>query len=361
MPKIARSRTLKKAIPRNTGTLWLPAFCDLHIHGAFGLDFMAINAVSEKTFLSELRRVSELLCQHGIAHYAPTLLTSEWSTLEATVAKWAKLLSSLRSQPRIWPKNAALPIGLHLEGPFLQPEYAGAHPRSAILAPTAPRLRRLLSCGSGHIRIVTLAPEITGAIPAIKTLVKAGVRVQLGHSRANTAQSLAAINAGARGLTHLFNAMRTHHRDPGLEAALCWPNVTAEIITDGVHVHPAKVYQLAKAGSDRHYAVSDCCAVAHAPKASLQTLGELRVTQHGGAAYVANKHGRATTTLAGSARLLPEHPALLYRALTQDLSLPIDKKTLLSLFTPPAFAGVKTRFFANFEAETLRFVRCAER
>lgn len=171
-------------------------------------------------------------------------------------------------------------VGIHLEGPWLSPRYAGAHDPRLLRDPDLGELERLLDAGAGHIRMVTIAPELPRAIPAIELLVERGVVAAVGHTDATYEQTLHAISAGATVATHLFNAMRPiHHREPGpIPALLESPAVTIELIADGVHIHPA-IYRmvLAAVGPDRIALVTDAMCAAGMPDGAYQ-LGQLPVT-----------------------------------------------------------------------------------
>lgn len=154
-------------------------------------------------------------------------------------------------------------LGVHLEGPWLSPSYPGAQPRDGLRSPSLPDLERLLAAGPP--RMVTLAPELPEALDLVRRAADAGVVVSLGHSGATYEQALAALGAGARHVTHCFNAMAPlHHRDPGLVgAALDHPGASVEVIADGVHVHPAVVRTLWRAcGPERLCLVSDAVDLA---------------------------------------------------------------------------------------------------
>ncbi|MGZ4604077.1 MAG: N-acetylglucosamine-6-phosphate deacetylase, partial [Kineosporiaceae bacterium] len=186
--------------------------------------------------------------------------------------------------------------GIHLEGSWLSPRRPGAHDRAALRPPDVDEVRTLLGAGRGTIRMVTLAPELPGAVAAIRLLTDAGVVAAVGHTDATYAQTRTAIAAGARVGTHLFNAMRPiEHREPGPVTALAEdPAVTLELILDGVHLHPA-VYGLVSrwVGEGRIALVTDATAAAGMPDGDY-TLGSLRVTVTRGVATVSG-----TQTLAG--------------------------------------------------------------
>ena len=202
-----------------------PGFIDLQCNGAMGIDLP-----------SQPERIWELgaaLPRWGVTAWLPTIVTGPQEIVERALATLAA------GPPEGW--IGAVPIGLHLEGPFLSASKRGAHPESLLRAPT-----RDASAGWSRERgvaLVTIAPELDGALDVIRTLVADGVVVSLGHSAATAAQATEAVDAGARWVTHLFNAMSPlHHREPGLTGvALTDERLYAGLIADGVHVHPQAV------------------------------------------------------------------------------------------------------------------------
>ena len=190
-----------------------------------------------------------------------------------------------------------LVAGIHLEGPWLSGRRCGAHDPAALRDPDPVELDRVLNAGRGAIRMVTLAPERDGGPAAIRRIVDAGAVAAIGHTDATYEQALAAIDAGATVATHLFNAMRpVHHREPGPVIALIEdPRVTVEMITDGVHLHPALYRDVtANVGPDRVSLVTDAMAAAGMADGAYR-LGALDVDVQGGVARVAG-----TDTIAGS-------------------------------------------------------------
>ena len=188
-------------------------------------------------------------------------------------------------------------LGIHLEGPWLAARRGGAHEPTALRDPDPEEVQALLEAGRGAVRMVTLAPELPGALEAIRRIVDAGAVAAIGHTDATYEQARAAIDAGATVATHLFNAMRpVHHREPGpVVAALEDPRVTVELIIDGVHLHPA-LHRLVTAdvGVDRVALVTDAMAAAGMEDGAYR-LGSLAVDVTDGVAKVAG-----TDTIAGS-------------------------------------------------------------
>jgi len=261
-----------------TGLLLVPGFIDLQINGALGHDFTA----NPETIWP----VAAALPRYGVTTFLPTIITSPLET----VAQAQKVL--VQSQPDGY--RGATPLGLHVEGPFLNPEKKGAHNPKYLRSPGLQAVTNW-SPETG-IRLVTLAPELPGALEVVKSLVMRGVVVSAGHSNATYAQAQAAFGAGVTYGTHLFNAMPAlHHREPGLPGALLTHhNLTVGLITDGIHVHPTitKLIWAAK-GEQRLTLVSDAMAALGVSPGQYQ-IGDQTVT-------VTETDGRLVDgTLAGS-------------------------------------------------------------
>ncbi len=193
-----------------------PGYVDVHVHGGGGFDLMRGDAEA-------IAGTARHLAQHGVTSYLATTVTAPWErTLEAV----GRLVRAGE--------------GIHLEGPFLSPKRRGVHPEAELLLPTPERLDALWERGQGRIRMITLAPELKGAAEFIAAASARGICVSMGHSDATLAEARAGMAAGARHVTHTFNAMRPlHQREPGLLGlALSDPALSAEIIADGIHVAP---------------------------------------------------------------------------------------------------------------------------
>ena len=227
------------------GLLLAPGFIDLQVNGGFGLDFTADPAT--------LWAVAAGLPRFGVTAFLPTIITSPLAVAHAAQRVLAE------GPPDGW--RGARPLGLHLEGPFLNPGKKGAHNPAYLRRPSAADLNGW-SPAEG-VRLLTLAPELPWAGQAIAELARRGVVVSAGHSLATFDEAAAGFDAGARYATHLFNAMPAlHHREPGLvAAALADPRVTVGLVADGLHVHPALVGLLWRwLGPDRLNLVTDAMA-----------------------------------------------------------------------------------------------------
>jgi len=224
-----------------------PGFIDIHIHGGAGHDVMT-------TSHDGLARFERSLTNYGVTSYCPTTVTAP---LDSTVQSLA-FLAQAKSQPRN--ASRARPLGVHLEGPFISHARRGVHPPENLLEPTPELFDKLWQAADGNVSVMTIAPELPGAVETIKTAVARRVLVSLGHSDATLETTRAGIAAGGRHATHTFNAMRPlDHREPGiLGEVLANRDVTAEIIADGIHVHPEVVELFLRAkGVDRAVLVTD--------------------------------------------------------------------------------------------------------
>ena len=249
------------------GLTIVPGFIDLHIHGAGGRDVM------EGT-REALEIIAATVASRGTTSLLATTVTaSEECTLHAAAA----ISSWIRSRPPAGSTVAAgAPtaevraeiLGIHFEGPFISAARRGVHPLEWIAPPSIPLLRDLLAAAQGTARILTLAPELSGALDLVHAARNAGLIVSLGHTDATYAQATAAIDLGARHATHVFNAMRPFaHRETGvLGAALTSPLVTCELIADGVHVDAAAIRLLIAAkGPGSIILVSDATSATGMP------------------------------------------------------------------------------------------------
>lgn len=273
--------------------LVVPGFVDMHVHGGGGGSFPDRDPAGWRQAIDTHRAT-------GTTTLLASLVTAAPDVLAASVPVLAELV-----------EEGEL-AGIHLEGPWLSSRRCGAHDKSALRDPDPAEVRGLLAAGRGTVRMVTLAPERTGALSTIGLLAEAGVVAAVGHTDADYPLTGAAIDAGATVATHLFNAIRPiHHREPGPAVALIEdPRVTLEVILDGVHVHPA-LYRMicAAAGAERVALVTDAMAAAGMPDGSYR-LGSLAVSVARGAARLTG-----TDTIAGGTATMA---ALFRRAVTES-------------------------------------------
>jgi len=228
------------------GRTLAPGFLDLHYHGR--LIFCA-PAVAP----AELSAASRRLVAHGVTGFLPTTVAWPSDRLMTQVSAWAAACDAGHGAA-----GAAI-LGVHLEGPWIRPEAAGAQPRAGIRPYDADEGRELFDRAEGRVRMVTFAPEADGAAGLLAELVRRGIVPSLGHSHAPAEDAQAAIDAGARHVTHLFNAMGgLHHRTLGLAGvALTDDRLTCDLICDGVHVDPAVMRLAARAKANRLCLITD--------------------------------------------------------------------------------------------------------
>ena len=228
-----------------------PAYFDQHLHGGGGFDVMEATGAA-------LCGVGRFLARHGVAGYLATTVTA---SMEATLASLGGLAGLIgRAEDGRADVGEAVPVGIHLEGPFLSHEKRGVHPPELLLTPTVELFARFWQAAEGRIRLMTIAAELPNALEVIRYASGLGVRVSLGHSNAIAEVARAGIAAGAVSATHTFNAMRTfNQREPGiLGVVLDAGSLYAEIISDGYHVDPMAVRLFWKAkGGERAVLITD--------------------------------------------------------------------------------------------------------
>ncbi|MBD1370944.1 N-acetylglucosamine-6-phosphate deacetylase [Hazenella sp. IB182357] len=202
----------------------VPGFIDVHLHGVAGSDFM------DGTQLS-LHTISEALPEEGTTSFLATTLSQSPAMIERAMVHIRQWMTQSNFK-------GAQCLGLHLEGPFLHPQKAGAQPVQWLTTPDLSLIRKWQKMAQGAIKIVTLAPELEGGMTLIRMLTQMGIKVSIGHSNATYQEAMFALNCGASHITHLYNQMSgLHHRDPGIVGAAFWhPNCTVELIVDGIHV-----------------------------------------------------------------------------------------------------------------------------
>ncbi|MEX0799634.1 MAG: N-acetylglucosamine-6-phosphate deacetylase [Dehalococcoidia bacterium] len=227
------------------GATLVPGFIDLHVHGGGGFSLSTADP-------EQIRAYARWVVAHGVTSFLCSIVA-------ATPEGGLDALRAVAGAAGPVPGGAHV-LGAHLEGPFVSPQRRGALPESWIRRPDVALFDRLLDAASGHLRVITIAPELPDAGEVARAAIDAGCVVAVGHSDATYEQAREAFDAGAGLLTHAFNAMRPfHHREPGpLGAAFDSPDATIELIADGVHVHPAAArLAIAAKGSDRVALVTD--------------------------------------------------------------------------------------------------------
>ncbi len=285
-----------------------PGYVDLHIHGSAGYDVMDDAAEA-------LPAIEGLLTRHGVTSYFPTTVTAPMDTILRALER---LANAIEKRERDFErknnddgKGRALPLGIHLEGPFISHARRGVHPPEDLLAPTLNLFERFWQAARGRIRMMTIAPELEGAPEVIAEASRRGVCISLGHSDADFATAESGIAAGARHATHTFNAMRplSHnsldYRSPGiLGAVLTDDRVSADIIADGVHLDPAIVKLVASAkGPEQTVLITDAISATGMPEGRYR-LGSFEVDVHDGKCMFNGKLAGSVLTLDRAVRNL---------------------------------------------------------
>ena len=300
------------------------AFFDVHTHGAMGHDVMSASP-------AELRMVQHFLARHGVAQYLPTTVTAP---VDSTLRALESLADAIEAEPQ---PLQAQPRGIHLEGPFLSHAKRGVHPAGDLQKPSIELFDRFQQAARGHICLLTIAPELSGATELIAYATSLGVRCSLGHTDALANEARAGIDAGATSATHTFNAMRAlNHREPGvLGVTLDSEKLYAELICDGVHVAPELVrLWLRSKGTGRAILVTDAMSAAGMPEGRYK-LGELDVDVADGRATLAGDPKRGAHTLAGSVLTMDRAVA----NLRQFTGASIAEATRLASHNPATMLG----------------------
>ena len=244
------------------GTTLVPGFIDIHVHGGGGFSLATPDP-------EEIRSYARWVVAAGVTSFLASVVAGTPEECEASLRAVAGVAGPVAGGANL--------AGAHLEGPFVNHVRRGALPESWLRAPDPALMRRFVDAAGGHLRLLTMAPELPGAGAVLEEALRAGCAVALGHTDASYEQAREAFKAGARHLTHAFNAMRPlHHRAPGpLGAALEADGVTVELIADGVHVHPvaARLLLLAR-GTANIALVTDGVAPAGLPQGAFRLGGQ---------------------------------------------------------------------------------------
>ncbi len=245
-----------------SGMIVIPGFIDVHTHGGGGYNLQTTGA-------GEIRAYARWAPQTGTTSFLIVVVGVPGSIPEKQLTTATEVLEDQGS--------GAEPVGIHLEGPYISLAKRGAHLPSWLRTPEESETEQLLQVTGGHLRLLTLAPELPGASAMIRRLVNAGITVSMGHTNATYEQSLEAIKLGVTHATHCFNAMRPLlHRAPGPLAAIAQSGqVRGELIADGVHVHPAAMHALVKLlGPERIVVITDALSGAGASESTFDFAGQ---------------------------------------------------------------------------------------
>ncbi|MDA8333899.1 MAG: N-acetylglucosamine-6-phosphate deacetylase [Peptococcaceae bacterium] len=280
-----------------TGCYICPGFIDLHVHGGSGSD--ALDGSPEA-----IRNMASFHARFGTTGMLPTIAT----------APWERIIDALRAvaTAAAHPTGGSRILGVHLEGPYLNPSFKGAQNEEFLRRPDPAELERLAEAAGGWLRLVTLAPELPGALPAVARLSSLGIVAAAGHSGATFEDITSAIPYGLKHVTHTFNAMRPfHHREPGLPgAALALPGLSVEAIADGVHIHPAVLRTLWRLAPDRLTLVTDAVAPAGMPDGDYTFAGQKITVTRGEARLPGGTLAGSTLTMDRAVKNMVESAGL---------------------------------------------------
>ncbi|MEU7986258.1 N-acetylglucosamine-6-phosphate deacetylase [Streptosporangium canum] len=299
------------------GRYVVPGFVDIHNHGGAGGSFPTGDP-------DQASRIAALHSRHGTTTLMASLVTATLDDLAGAASALADLCDD------------GLLAGIHFEGPYISKARCGAHNPALLREPSPREFGDLLRAGRGHVRMLTIAAELPGALDTIREAVANNVIASLGHSDATYEQTIAGIDAGGSVATHLYNAMPPlHHRDPGPIAALLQDErVTIELINDGVHLHPAMMrlaYDVA--GPGRTALITDAMAAAGMGD-GVYGLGPMKVDVVDGVARLADGGSIAGSTLTMD---------VAFRRSVQQVGLSLPEAAEVASLTPARVLGLADR------------------
>jgi N-acetylglucosamine-6-phosphate deacetylase len=308
------------------GHVIVPGFIDVHVHGVEGTDTLDSAAA--------VRTIAARMPRFGVTAFCPTSLACSPPVLR-------RMLDSIREARASADPARARVLPAHLESNFISPDYKGAQPLECLRLPhgavegdfSGADILDVIGAARAEVGIITVAPEIEGALNLIRDLASHGHHVSLGHSGASYEEAIAGIAAGARQATHLFNRMTPiNHRQPGLAAAVLErEEITTEVICDGVHVHPSMVHLALTAKTPAGFmAITDGTAGSGLPRGTQTAIGGRRIT-------VGDIASLDDGTIAGSVLTMDQAFAKLVRVMRLSI---LDAATVCST-TPARALGLR--------------------
>ena len=307
----------------NKSELIIPGMIDIHVHGGFGVTF------GVGKLLPDLERYSLFAASHGVTGFLISITGPDAGAIEQTIKDYVKILD----QKQDWP--GAIPLGLHLEGPFLNKEKHGAFNPAWIHNPEVDETRSYLDAGCGWIKQISMAPELPGVEQSAQLLADAGVVISLGHSNTNYENASTALKGMFSHVTHTFNAQSPlHQREPGVVGAvLASDKVTAELIGDSLHVHPAAMKILYRClGPERIVLITDAMQGAGMPDGDYDLLNQKVTVKNGKATLPDGTIGGSTGTMEGC-----------LRTMVQEAGVPLQDAVRMASFNPAKVIKVENR------------------
>lgn len=294
----------------------IPGLIDIHIHGREERDVMDADPEA-------LAVISASLAKHGVTGFLATTVTSTWErTLDALRVVGATDGESL---------PGARMLGAYSEGSFFNARHKGAHNEAFFIEPSPALVDEMAAASAGKLKVLALAPEITGAMDSLRHATALGIKVVLGHTDASYDQARAAMQAGGCGGVHVFNGMRgIHHREPGCAGAVLLEPGTVEVIADGVHLHPAILQLITRVKHPRDILLISDCMCAGGLDDGTYRLGEMDVTVEGG--VVRTEGG----SLAGSTLTLEKAVGLM----AQGAGISFADAVHMASLSPARFLGI---------------------
>ncbi|OMD40712.1 N-acetylglucosamine-6-phosphate deacetylase [Paenibacillus odorifer] len=308
--------------------LLIPGFVDVHVHGGAGHDFMYSDAES-------LNTITKFHSSQGTTTMLATTMTASKPAIDQVFAE----INAYRTTEMPYTQI----VGMHLEGPFISPKWSGAQNPEHIVLANIEWLEQWENDYPGMIRQVTLAPEREGALEAILWLRKHGITAALGHTDASFEEVIAAADAGLNQAVHMFNAMTPlHHRKPGAAGAVMFDKrIRAEIIADGIHVHPAAISLVANLKKDNNLLLITDAMSATGLSDGEYTIGDLPVLVQDGIATLKDN----PAALAGSTLTMIRG----FRYLIQEVGLSLEEASRAASLTPAISIGME-RSIGTLEA-----------
>jgi len=277
------------------GSIAVPGFIDVHVHGGLGISF------GNGQLREDLEKYSTWAASNGVTGFLMSITGPDQDYISGTIIAYAEILDQVKN----WP--GAIPLGMHLEGPFLNKERHGAFNPEWIRNPDLEEMKQYISIGNGWIKHVSMAPELDHAQEVAAFLVENGIKVSLGHSNTDYETARDALQGNFKHVTHTFNAQSgLHHRSPGVVGAVLSSNdITAELIGDTHHVHPAAMQIMVRClSSDRIVLITDAMAGAGLPDGEYELLNQKVTVRAGKATLPDGTIGGSTATMITAVRTL---------------------------------------------------------